>query len=284
MRTSSDFPTPDSRATPTPVIFSDFDGTIAQLDVTDVILESFADPAWHEVEDEWVQGRIGSRECLRRQMALVHASVEDLDSLIDSIPLDPGFADFHRWTRQCGIPFYVVSDGFDYVIQRVLRSCGVNGDLLNGSHLFSSSMRVDGSSLVVDFPHWPESCEHGCATCKPEVIRRVRGSHSPVIFIGDGLSDRFSVTEADVVFAKDKLLAHCVEHSLHCRPFSEFSEIRRELDAMVTGAVPHKESNGGRDARAPRGGRPPDSMIVQDRNESNAVVSKAQHVITRRQV
>jgi 2-hydroxy-3-keto-5-methylthiopentenyl-1-phosphate phosphatase len=216
-----------------PVIFSDFDGTIAQVDVTDVILERFADPIWHRVEEEWVQGRIGSRECLRRQMKLVRASEQDLDSLIDSVPLDPGFIEFHRWTLQSGIPFYVISDGFDYVIRRVLRNCGVNGDLQNGSHLFSSSMHVEGSSLAVDFPHWPEGCEHGCATCKPEVIRRVRGSHFPVIFIGDGLSDRFSVTEADVVFAKDKLLAHCVEHGLHCRPFSEFGEIKRELLTIV---------------------------------------------------
>ena len=229
--------TPDSRAHPAPVIFSDFDGTIAQLDVTDVILESFADPAWRQVEEEWVRGRIGSRECLRRQMALVHASEKHLDTLIDSVPLDPGFAEFHRWIRQSGAPFYVVSDGFDYVIRRVLRNCGVNGDLQNGSHLFSSSMQVEGSSVAADFPHWPEGCEHGCATCKPEVIRRVRGSHTPVIFIGDGLSDRFSVTEADVVFAKDKLLAYCNDNGLACRPFSDFSEIKRELEAIVPGTA-----------------------------------------------
>jgi|SRR5579863_1843474 len=220
--------TPDSL-----IIFSDFDGTITQLDVTDVILERFADPAWHEVEEHWVRGRIGSRECLRRQMALVRASERDLDVLIDSIPLVPGFAEFQSWTRQYGIPFYVVSDGFDYVIRRVLRNCGVDGELLNGSHLFSSAMQVQGSALIVDFPHWPGGCEHGCATCKPEVIRRVRGSHSPVIFIGDGLSDRFSVAEADVVFAKDKLLDYCRQNHHACRPFADFGEIRRDLDLLV---------------------------------------------------
>jgi 2-hydroxy-3-keto-5-methylthiopentenyl-1-phosphate phosphatase len=218
-----------------PVIFSDFDGTIAQVDVTDVILDQLADPAWREIEEEWVEGRIGSRECLRRQMALVRASSEDLDSLIDSVPLDPHFAAFHRWTRDFGAPFYVVSDGFDYVVRRVLRNCGVNGELLNGSHLFSSSMRVEGSSLAVDFPHWPVSCAHGCATCKPEVIRQVRGAHSPVIFIGDGLSDRFAVEEAEVVFAKDKLLAYCGDHRLQCRPFSSFADIERELRPLLAG-------------------------------------------------
>lgn len=215
-----------------PVIFSDFDGTIAQVDVTDVILSEFADPAWREVEDEWVQERIGSRECLKRQMALVNASAEQLDALIDRVPLDPDFAAFHALMRERGIPFYVVSDGFDYVIRRVLRNCGVDGELLNGSHLFSSAMKVREKSVEVDFPHWPEVCSHGCATCKPEVIRRVRGQNRPVIFIGDGLSDRFAVEEADVVFARDKLLEYCREHRLACTPFETFGEIEQQLFAV----------------------------------------------------
>jgi 2-hydroxy-3-keto-5-methylthiopentenyl-1-phosphate phosphatase len=224
----SQLPTPDSRH-PTPVIFSDFDGTIAQVDVTDVILGEFADPAWREVEEEWVQGRIGSRECLKRQMAMVDASAKQLDALIDAVPLDPHFAAFHALTRERGIPFYVVSDGFDYVIRRVLRNCGVDGELLNGSHLFSSSMQVRGNGVDVDFPHWPEVCSHGCATCKPEVIRRVRGQNRPVIFIGDGLSDRFAVEEADAVFARDKLLGFCREHHVACTAFETFGEIEKQL-------------------------------------------------------
>ena len=216
-----------------PVIFSDFDGTIAQLDVTDVILDRLADPGWRGIEEEWVQGRIGSRECLRRQMALVRASSNDLDALIDSVPVDPCFEGFHRCTRELGVPFYVVSDGFDYVVRRVLRNCGVNGELLNGSHLFSSSMRIEGSRVVVDFPHWPAPCVHGCATCKPEVIRQVRRHHSPVIFIGDGLSDRFAVEQADIVFAKDKLLAYCRHSGLSCLPFSSFDNIEGELRPLL---------------------------------------------------
>src|SRR5579872_2042501 len=153
-----------------PVIFSDFDGTITRVDVTDAILTEFADPEWERIEEEWVAGRIGSRECLRRQMALVNASTNELDALIAAIPLDPYFARFHESIRQAGIPFYVVSDGFDYVISRVLRRCGVDGELLNGCHLFSSFLRVEGRRVIADFPHWPLPCTHGCATCKPEVM------------------------------------------------------------------------------------------------------------------
>jgi len=216
-----------------PIIFSDFDGTIAQVDVTDAILNEFAAPAWREAEEEWLAGRIGSRECLRRQMALVRASADDLNALIDSIPLDPGFREFLRWTREQRIPFYVVSDGFDYVIRRILQKCAVDGEPLNGTHLFSSSMSVYDGSISVAFPHQPTACAHGCATCKQEVIRSRHAGHSPVVFIGDGLSDRFAVEEADVVFAKDTLLAYCSDHGLEATPFSTFVDIERDLQLLV---------------------------------------------------
>jgi 2-hydroxy-3-keto-5-methylthiopentenyl-1-phosphate phosphatase len=226
------FATSDSRL-PTPIVFSDFDGTVVQTDVTDAILNEFADPEWREAEEEWLAGRIGSRECLRRQMALVHASADDLNALIDSVPLDPDFAAFESWTRQRRIPFYIVSDGFDYVIQRILRRCGAAVEILNASQLFASSMRVERGTITVDFPHGPASCVHGCATCKPEVIRRVGAGHSPVIFIGDGLSDRFAVEAADAIFAKDKLLTYCRDHGLAATPFSTFAGIERDLQRLA---------------------------------------------------
>ena len=46
----------------TPVVFCDFDGTITQLDVTDQILSQLAHPSWREVEQQWMQGLIGSRD------------------------------------------------------------------------------------------------------------------------------------------------------------------------------------------------------------------------------
>ena len=61
-----------------PVVFCDFDGTITQVDVTDQILAQLAHPSWREIEQEWMLGLIGSRECLERQIALVDAPVEEL--------------------------------------------------------------------------------------------------------------------------------------------------------------------------------------------------------------
>lgn len=70
--------------------FLNFDGTIALEDTTDQILERFADPAWRNVESEWIAGRIGSHECMPRQIDLVRASPEDIDAFAHDIEIDPG--------------------------------------------------------------------------------------------------------------------------------------------------------------------------------------------------
>src|SRR5262245_12565255 len=64
-------------------VFVDFDGTIASLDTTDLLLERFAAPQWRQIEEDWKAGLIGSRECLVRQIDLVRAtSVEDRKSVV----------------------------------------------------------------------------------------------------------------------------------------------------------------------------------------------------------
>ncbi len=222
-----------NRTNPTrPAVFCDFDGTITQGDVTDRILEELAAPDWRALEDEWVRGRIGSRECLERQMALVDASEDQINALIDAVPIDPGFAGFYRFTRARRIPLYVVSDGFDYIIRRVLRRSGMEGPLENGSHLFSSALQVQNRRLSASFPAPP--CEHGCATCKAEVIERIGRAYDPVIFVGDGLSDRYAIGLAEIVFAKNQLLDYCRNHDLACRPFETFADIQAALSDSAT--------------------------------------------------
>lgn len=216
-----------------PVIFCDFDGTITQLDVTDEILAQLAHPSWREVEQEWACGSIGSRECLERQMALVEASAAELNGLIDAVPIDPHFSSLLRLVEAGRLPFYVLSDGFDYVIRRVLKRAGINGCLRNGTHLFASALRVEGRRLLTSFPHSALPCKHGCATCKAEIMRRLNGGRHPVVFIGDGLSDRFAVEEADVVFAKRQLLAYCREKGITCHPFETFAEVETALKELL---------------------------------------------------
>lgn len=231
-----------------PIVFCDFDGTVTALDVTDQILARLADPAWQAVERQWTQGLIGSRECLERQMGMVDASVKELNSVIDSVPIDPHFSSLFRFFRERDVPFYVLSDSFDYIIGRVLKRCGVNGALRNGTHLFSSTLRIKGGRLALAYPHADPPCKHGCATCKAAIIRRLGRGRDPIIFIGDGFSDRFAVEESDWIFAKHQLLAYCREKGIECRAFRTFKDVEEQLKPLLEERLP-------RGSRRPRRAR-----------------------------
>jgi 2,3-diketo-5-methylthio-1-phosphopentane phosphatase len=219
-----------------PIVFCDFDGTITQLDVTDQILAQLAHPSWRGIEQQWMQGLIGSRECLERQIALVNAPVEELHAVIDAVALDIDFTAFCKFARKKQLPLYILSDGFDYVIRRVLKRAGVDRYFRSGTTLFASALRIEGRRLEPSFPHNPEPCEHGCATCKAALIRRLREGRQPVIFVGDGMSDRFAVEVADVVFAKRHLLAHCRENGIACHPFDTFKDVQVTLEQLLNPA------------------------------------------------
>src|SRR3954466_4234943 len=83
-------------------VFVDFDGTIASVDTTDLMLERFAAPAWRDIEDDWKAGRIGSRECMVRQIDLVRASPSEMDDFVAGIEIDPNFPAFAKLCTRLG--------------------------------------------------------------------------------------------------------------------------------------------------------------------------------------
>src|SRR5438309_9814747 len=99
---------------PGAVVVLDFDGTITLRDASDAILDAFADPAWLQIESAWLSGQIGSQECLAAQMALVTATRNEVDLLLDGIGVDPGFAMLLDACAAHALPVHIVSDGFDY--------------------------------------------------------------------------------------------------------------------------------------------------------------------------
>jgi len=216
-----------------PVICCDFDGTITQVDVTDLLLSELAHPSWREIEQEWVRGQIGSRECLERQMALVDASSARVNALIDSVPIDPDFKQFMSLLRKRALPLHVLSDGFDLVIRRVFRQADIRNPLPGSGRVFASTLKIRGKRAVTSFPYSGGDCSHGCATCKATIIRQLRRKGSPVVFIGDGLSDRFAAEEADWVLAKRTLADYCREHGIPFEPIETFSQAGDAVEGLL---------------------------------------------------
>jgi 2-hydroxy-3-keto-5-methylthiopentenyl-1-phosphate phosphatase len=222
-----------------PMVFLDFDGTITRRDATDAILEAYADPEWVQIEEEWKRGRMGSRECLIAQMALVRATSAEIDSLLDDIAIDKGFVPLLETCSAHGVPIHIVSDGFDYCIRRILSRPSLHlAAHLEGIQIVSSHLAPQGDRWNVDIPSLSPSCIHGCGTCKPATMERLNTTGGPSIFVGDGLSDRYAAARADLVFAKDDLAAYCDEQTISYTPYESLATIAERLEHLLREEAP----------------------------------------------
>jgi len=201
----------------------DFDGTVTLVDTTDLMLERFADPKWRTVEAEWVNGLIGSRECLARQAALLSASSDEIDAALDAVEIDLGFPRFLREAQALGATMKIVSDGFDRFIEPILARIGVKVPVLS-NRLVSAGPR----SWRAEFPHQnPDCCsESGVCKCATTAANKFR------LLIGDGRSDFCVAQEADLVFAKGKLAEFCREENILHRPINSFRDARAYMTEL----------------------------------------------------
>jgi 2-hydroxy-3-keto-5-methylthiopentenyl-1-phosphate phosphatase len=170
-------------------------------------------------------------------MALVTASREHVDRLLDEIGVDPGFAALLDACAAFAAPVHIVSDGFDYCIGRILGRPDLNLlARLAHSHVVSSSLQPDGVRWRATFPHPP--CAHGCATCKAAAMERLNAVGAVMVFVGDGISDRYAAARADIVFAKDKLAAYCENASIPYAPYDTLAGVATGIGRLLATGLP----------------------------------------------
>ena len=207
-------------------VLVDFDGTIATVDTTDLLLERFADPAWVDVEEAWKAGRIGSRECMLRQVALVRATPEQLDAFVADIEIDPHFPAFVALCRARGLAVTVVSDGLDRTVGAVLRRHGL--DLpFRANHL----EWLGGDRWRLGFPHAKDDCRALSGNCKCQFAVAPPGTVRVVV--GDGRSDFCVAGEAELVIAKSALARHAAESGMPHFSITSFAEATPLLAAWL---------------------------------------------------
>ncbi|MCI0452822.1 MAG: MtnX-like HAD-IB family phosphatase [Candidatus Latescibacteria bacterium] len=206
-------------------VLCDFDGTVAQDDVGDLLFRTFArhDGAKDAVE-QWMRGEISSRECLEREAAAARCCPHELQDFLSARRLDPYFRDFHDFARQRGIEVVVLSDGLDYYIEQILIRHG-----LGGIEFFANQLRIDGDTLRVEFPWYDMLSCTECGCCKTHHLMRYRQEGYFIVYVGNGLSDRCPCESADLVLAKGELLEHCRAQNIGAVEFRNFRDVEREV-------------------------------------------------------
>lgn len=203
--------------------FCDFDGTITKEDTLNKFLCTYAGENWLDIEDDWIKGKIGSKECIEKQMQLFdNVDEQSLNDFINSIEIDETFPDFLNYLKLQGIDFYIVSDGFDYFIERILKKYNISG-----VKIFSNKLEIKNRKFRTYFPNYNPECIPASGVCKCNVIKSSRIVTKRVLYAGDGLSDFCAAKNADFLFAKGKLLEYGRStHFKNLIEFNTFAEIK----------------------------------------------------------
>lgn len=208
-------------ARPSPVaVFCDFDGTISIQDVGNRLFHHFSDGKSDDPVAKWRSDQIDSRQCLIDEAALMRDVTEsELNEFIDRFEIDPAFGAFVDFCRTQKWPVYILSDGLDLYITRLLKRHG-----LAGLPVFSNRAILENSRLRLEWPWLDNECDR-CANCKGFQIRRLRTPGQTAVYIGDGKSDLCALPEAEMIFAKGFLADHCRENGMGFVLFNDFAEI-----------------------------------------------------------
>ncbi len=218
--------------------FCDFDGTITKEDVIDRILEEFADPMWKEIEQSWVTGEMGSRDCLAMQTRLINGKKHDLLGFVEGISIDETFIDFARYCRSNAIEIVILSDGIDLFIESILNRYG-----LKDIKVFSNGLARTNGHFEMTFPYFSKDCSSKSGICKCKIMADLSLPQTVNILVGDGRSDFCIAARADMTFAKSGLLDFCrrekIPHIGH-RAFGDIVEWLRNRRERSGPATPPK--------------------------------------------
>jgi 2,3-diketo-5-methylthio-1-phosphopentane phosphatase len=228
-------------------VWIDFDGTISVSDVLDELIAEYAsDSSWQDLERQWQSGKIGSRECLLREFALLRVSALDLDRFLDRIELDPGIEGLLRLLERHGVPFAILSDGVDLFIRKLLSRLDLPDVVVRANTITHEGQRV---SLVC--PHGSGRCETGAAHCKCATAERLAAPGRRTIYIGDGRSDLCPAQKSDAVFAKNALAAALTKAGTPFIPFGTLDEVTTILTNAWSGPVVQEIQNAAGNGAAP---------------------------------
>ncbi len=205
-------------------VLTDFDGTVTRTDVAEAILEEFAPSEWWEIEELHRARKIGTREALARQFALVHAREPELLKFVDErVELDETFPAFAAYCRDRDILLEIVSEGLDFYLRFLLEKWHLRVPARTNRTTF------DGGRLVITYPHADPTCNL-CGTCKLRRVFELRVQGYELTYVGDGHSDLCPAIEADRLFAKRELADLCREEAIDFIPFDTFADVQREMD------------------------------------------------------
>lgn len=212
-------------------IFLDFDGTITKNDVGEEIFRKFLDEDMvKKIVEDLLSDKISSRECWESLCNSASGiNRNEFDEFIISQEVEPTLHPFVEYCEKNRIQLFVLSDGFDYYIEKILKR-----ENLNHLKVYSNKLILnEEGKLIPSFPHYNADCRSS-SNCKRNHIIENSGEDDFIVFVGDGNSDIDAIQYVDFIFAKDDLLRYCEVHRITYFPFKDFNDVIVKLNEFAS--------------------------------------------------
>lgn len=179
-----------------------------------MVLKHFGDPDVYEEAERGLEKGMTLREVMDFEFSGLRTPLDDVvEWMLEHVRIRPGFREFAA--RHDPL---ILSSSFVETIEPLLAREGVKLDVVANS----VDPRPDGWRI-----RWRDEtvCDHCDEACKRAALPAER----PVVFVGDGYSDRCAALAADRVFARDGLARYLEERDVAFEPFVGFPVLARAL-------------------------------------------------------
>jgi 2,3-diketo-5-methylthio-1-phosphopentane phosphatase len=211
-------------------VLLDFDGTVTERDIGDLVVQEFALPGWRDTDEPYRRGEINVRELWGHQIS--HLRFADVQAMTEfacrEAKVRPGLVELTEFCAANGITVEIASSGIMFYIQAVLKQAGLSSLLIA-----APSMGCDTAGMgTIEFEDGLRDCA-STAMCKCVRVWRQRRMGREVLFVGDGATDYCAAQQADYLMARDRLAHYCGRDGVAFKPFEDFRDVLREVKGLV---------------------------------------------------
>jgi len=214
-------------------VFCDFDGTFAVQDVGSTLVRRNVPDLRPALWERYARGEIKAWDYNLEIFASLDLPRTEVDDFLRTVELDPGSRELVAWCERSDVPFRVLSDGFDYNLNRLQVIHGVRF-AYEANHL-----RIEGGRWRIEVGRANPDCFCGTGVCKRLCIEAFRRDHpaATAVHIGNGrVSDTCGAMAADVVFAKESLADELARREIPFEPFASLRDVIPTLERLLAEA------------------------------------------------